>query len=68
MRILVIAPSWIGDLVMSQCLYMELKKIHPEAEIDVMAPKWCHTNAVRTWSIQSERKIPPRKRTENKAL
>ncbi len=41
MRILVIAPSWIGDLVMSQCLYMELKKIHPEAEIDVMAPKWC---------------------------
>lgn len=41
MRILVIAPSWIGDLVMSQCLYMELKKLHPEAEIDVMAPKWC---------------------------
>ncbi|MBQ3775350.1 MAG: lipopolysaccharide heptosyltransferase II [Ruminobacter sp.] len=41
MRILVIAPSWIGDLVMSQCLYMELKKIYPDSIIDVMAPKWC---------------------------
>ena len=41
MKILVIAPSWIGDLVMSQCLYKELKKLYLNAEIHVMAPKWC---------------------------
>lgn len=26
---------------MSQCLYIELKKQHPDAIIDVMAPAWC---------------------------
>ncbi|WIG81352.1 lipopolysaccharide heptosyltransferase II [Photobacterium damselae] len=41
MKILIIGPSWVGDMVMSQCLYTEIKKLHPEAIIDVMAPGWC---------------------------
>ncbi|MGF1721736.1 lipopolysaccharide heptosyltransferase II [Vibrio kyushuensis] len=41
MRILVIGPSWVGDMVMSQGLYIELKKQNPEAKIDVLAPAWC---------------------------
>ncbi|MHA6607926.1 lipopolysaccharide heptosyltransferase II [Photobacterium damselae] len=41
MKILIIGPSWVGDMVMSQCLYTEIKKLHPEAVIDVMAPGWC---------------------------
>ncbi|WP_318418355.1 lipopolysaccharide heptosyltransferase II [Photobacterium leiognathi] len=41
MKILIIGPSWVGDMVMSQCLYTELKKLHPDAIIDVMAPGWC---------------------------
>ncbi len=41
MKILVIGPSWVGDMVMSQSLYIELKKRHPEAIIDVLAPAWC---------------------------
>jgi heptosyltransferase II len=41
MKILVIAPSWIGDVVMSQCLYKELHKIYDSCEIHVLAPKWC---------------------------
>ncbi|MCL4114480.1 lipopolysaccharide heptosyltransferase II [Vibrio lentus] len=41
MKILVIGPSWIGDMVMSQSLYITLKKRFPECVIDVMAPKWC---------------------------
>lgn len=40
-RILVIGPSWVGDMVMSQCLYITLKQQHPDALIDVMAPAWC---------------------------
>ncbi len=41
MKILIIGPSWVGDMVMSQSLYITLKQLHPEALIDVMAPAWC---------------------------
>lgn len=41
MKILVIGPSWVGDMVMSQSLYITLKTQHPDAEIDVLAPAWC---------------------------
>ncbi|MCK5894953.1 MAG: lipopolysaccharide heptosyltransferase II [Endozoicomonadaceae bacterium] len=41
MKILVIGPSWVGDMVMSQSLYKILKSHHPNAIIDVMAPAWC---------------------------
>jgi heptosyltransferase-2 len=41
MKILVIGPSWVGDMMMSQSLYRTLKAEHPEAAIDVMAPAWC---------------------------
>jgi heptosyltransferase-2 len=37
-RILVVGPSWVGDMVMSQSLYRELKKNNPACEIDVLAP------------------------------
>ena len=39
-RILVVGPSWVGDMVMAQSLFMELKVQHPDAEIDVLAPAW----------------------------
>lgn len=41
MKILVIGPSWVGDMVMSQSLYITLKQQHPYAELHVMAPAWC---------------------------
>lgn len=41
MKILIIGPSWIGDMVMSQGLYTTLKKQFPESMIDVVAPNWC---------------------------
>ncbi|WP_034943181.1 ADP-heptose--LPS heptosyltransferase RfaF [Erwinia oleae] len=41
MKILVIGPSWVGDMMMSQSLYRTLKANHPDAVIDVMAPPWC---------------------------
>jgi heptosyltransferase-2 len=40
MRILVIAPSWVGDMVMAQSLFISLKKQHPDCQIDVVAPSW----------------------------
>ena len=41
MKILIIGPSWVGDMVMSQSLYISLKQNHPNATIDVLAPAWC---------------------------
>lgn len=39
-RTLVIAPSWIGDAVLSQPLLARLIQHRPAAAIDVFAPKW----------------------------
>lgn len=39
-KILVVGPSWVGDMVMSQVLYMILRQAHPDTIIDVLAPAW----------------------------
>ena len=39
-RILVIAPNWIGDAVMSEPLLAAIKKSYPHAAIDVLATPW----------------------------
>lgn len=38
--ILIVGPSWIGDMVMAQSLYMALRRRDPEVRIDVLAPAW----------------------------
>lgn len=40
MKILIVAPSWIGDMVAAQPLFMRLARYHPDAVIDVFAPPW----------------------------
>ncbi|MBM3108195.1 lipopolysaccharide heptosyltransferase II [Pseudomonas sp. P66] len=40
MRILIIGPSWVGDMVMAQTLFHCLKQQHPACVIDVLAPEW----------------------------
>ncbi|MES1946580.1 ADP-heptose--LPS heptosyltransferase II [Salinisphaera sp. C84B14] len=37
-RVLVVGPSWIGDMVMAQSLFMLLRERMPNAVIDVLAP------------------------------
>ena len=37
-RILVVGPSWVGDMVMSQVLYKLLRQRWSSCEIDVLAP------------------------------
>ena len=39
-KILVIGPSWVGDMVMAQSLYKRLRRQDPDAEIHVLAPGW----------------------------
>ena len=40
MKYLIIGPSWVGDMVMAQTLFIELKRLDTEAIIDVLAPAW----------------------------
>lgn len=40
--ILVIGPSWVGDMVMAQSLFKTIKQDNPSAIIDVLAPLWTH--------------------------
>lgn len=39
-KILVLGPSWVGDMVLAHSLFQRLKLNYPEAEIDVAAPAW----------------------------
>ena len=39
-KLLVVGPSWIGDMVMAQSLFKLLKRREPEIRIDVLAPAW----------------------------
>ncbi len=38
--ILIIAPNWIGDAVMTQPLLANIKEQYPESNIDVLASNW----------------------------
>lgn len=40
MKILIVGPAWVGDMVMAQVLFKELRRNHPDAVIDVLAPDW----------------------------
>lgn len=39
-RYLIVGPSWVGDMVMAQSLFITLKNLYPDCLIDVIAPEW----------------------------
>lgn len=39
-HILIVGPSWVGDMVMAQSLFIALKQQQPNCRIDVLAPAW----------------------------
>ena len=39
-QILVVGPSWVGDMVMSQVLYRYLQRTRPGLALAVLAPAW----------------------------
>lgn len=39
-KILIIGPSWVGDMIMAQSLFIVIKQSNPTVQIDVMAPTW----------------------------
>lgn len=39
-KYLIVGPSWVGDMVMAQSLFIDIKQREPSALIDVLAPAW----------------------------
>ncbi|MDO4698065.1 MAG: lipopolysaccharide heptosyltransferase II [Pasteurellaceae bacterium] len=58
MNILVISPSWVGDMMMSHALYQQLKINYPQCEIDVMAPDWCRPLLARMPEVRKAISMP----------
>ncbi len=40
-RILIVAPSWVGDAILSEPLIAVLRESNEGASVDVLAPPWC---------------------------
>ncbi len=58
MKILVIGPAWVGDMVMAQVLFRSLLLQHPDAIIDVLAPTWCRELLSRMPEIRFALPLP----------
>ena len=58
MRILIVGPSWVGDMVMAQTLFQCLKQRHPQCEIDVLAPEWSRPILERMPQVRSALSFP----------
>jgi heptosyltransferase-2 len=57
-RILIIAPAWVGDMVMAQSLFITLKQQRPDCQIDVIAPKWTLSLLERMPEISNPIEMP----------
>jgi heptosyltransferase-2 len=44
MKILIVGPSWVGDMMMAQTLFKVIKAQHPDCKIHVLAP--AHSRAL----------------------
>ena len=60
MKILVIGPAWVGDMVMAQVLFRCLREQHPQAVIDVLAPPWCRELLTRMPEVRFALPLPLR--------
>jgi hypothetical protein len=39
-KVLIVGPSWVGDMVMAQTLFKLLAAQHAQLQLDVLAPGW----------------------------
>lgn len=58
MNILIIGPSWVGDMVMAQSLFLSLKNRYPECSIDVVAPAWSAGLLARMPQVRQALSLP----------
>lgn len=64
LKYLIVGPSWVGDMVMAQSLFITLQQRDPGAVIDVLAPALvvtdrgayatntrCHPAGTQAWPV-----------------
>jgi heptosyltransferase II len=56
--VLVIGPSWIGDMVMAQSLFRQLRMLHPKLRLDVLAPAWSGALLARMPEVDEALDLP----------
>lgn len=61
-KILIVGPSWVGDMVMAQPLFHLLKQQNPNLLIDVLAPAWSRPVLSRIPEINRTLALPFRHR------
>jgi heptosyltransferase II len=52
-RILIVAPSWVGDAILSEPLVALLREPLEPAIVDVLAPSWCAPVYARTRGVRN---------------
>lgn len=57
-KILVVGPSWVGDMVMAQSLFKLLRQRSPDCQIDVLAPAWSHPILQRMPEVKQALELP----------
>jgi heptosyltransferase-2 len=57
-KILVVGPSWVGDMVMAQTLFKALKQQNPEARLEVLAPDWSRPILERMPEVSATHAMP----------
>lgn len=56
--VLVVGPSWVGDMVMAQSLFMRLRERDPGVAIDVLAPGWSLPLIARMPEVRAGLEMP----------
>jgi heptosyltransferase-2 len=59
-KILIIGPSWVGDMVMAQSVFVELKQNNPNVVIDVLALAWTKPLLERMPQVNKAIEMPVR--------
>jgi heptosyltransferase-2 len=57
-KVLVVGPSWVGDMVMSQSLFRYLQISRPGVRIDVLAPSWSEPILARMPEVHAALELP----------
>jgi heptosyltransferase-2 len=58
LRLLVVAPSWVGDAVLTHPLLVRLKERDPSSTIDVLAPPWALAVFRRMPEVSAAQALP----------
>ena len=57
-KILIVGPSWVGDMVMAQSLFKVLHQQHNALQLDVLAPAWSRPVLQRMPEVSATIELP----------